>query len=136
MFVYDFLTDNPWLIILILLLVFGAIVGAVILIRRYSPHFKSNEKPKTDEEIAKEEVERLTVPMDEENKNLEEAKKEAREIVKEKPSEKEAADYESHCATIEADEDFQRQMEEYAKSHPEEEAISSSDLSLHEDDKK
>ncbi len=136
MFVYDFLTENPWLLILILLLVFGAIVVAVILIRRYSPHFKTIEKPKTDEEIAKEEVERLTVPMDEENKNLEEVKKEAREIVKEKPLNSEAADYESHRVTVEADEDFQRQMEEYAKNHPEEEAISSRDLSLPKDDKK
>ncbi len=129
MLIYDYATDNPWLIILILLAVFGLIVLAVILIRKYSPHFKNTEKPKTDEEIAKEEVERLTIPMEEENKNLEEVKEEARSIKNEaKPTAHEAAEYESHRLTVEADEDFQRQMEEYAKSHPEEEAVSSRDL--------
>lgn len=132
--IYDFVSETPWLIIVILLAVFGAIVLAVILIKKYSPHFKSTEKPKTDEEIAREEVERLTVPMDEENKSLEEARKEAREL-KEKPTSGEAAEYESHRATVEADEDFQRQMEEYAKAHPEEEAIAKGDLHL-DDDKK
>lgn len=137
MLIYDYATENPWLIILILLAVFGLIVLAVILIRKYSPHFKNTEKPKTDEEIAKEEVERLTVPMEENNKNLEEVKEEARSIKKEeKPSLHEAAEYETHRLTVEADEELQRQMDEYAKAHPEEEAVSMRDLGNENVDKK
>ncbi len=128
--ILDFITQNPWLIVLILLAVFGLIVLLVILIKRYSPHFKNTDKPKTDEEIAREEVERLTVPMGEENKSLEEVKEETRSLKKEEaPNEKEAADYETHRYTIEGDENLQRQMDQYAKDHPDEVAVSEKDLS-------
>ena len=81
MLVYDFITENPWLLILILLLAFGVIVLAVILVRKYSPHFKSTELLKSDEEIAKEEVDRLIESMDDNNKSLDEIKKEDRETI-------------------------------------------------------
>lgn len=134
MLTLDYVSENPWLIIIILLSVFGLIVLIVILIKKYSPHFRSEDKPKTDEEIAKEEVERLTVPMEEDNKNLEEVKAEERAIRKEeKPTEQEAAEYETHRLTVEGNEDLQRQMEEYSKAHPEEEAISPRDLKIDDD---
>ncbi len=134
MYVLDYITQNPWLIVLILLAIFGLVVLTVILIKKYSPHFKNTDKPKTDEEIAKEEVERLIVPMEEENKSLEEVKNERRSLKKEEaPSEKEAADYETHRLTVEGDEDLQRQMDEYAKNHPEEVAVSKKDLGENSD---
>jgi len=116
-----------WLFIIIILAVFGFIVVAVILLKKYSPLFKSDEKPKSDEEIAKEEVERLTVPMDEkDNKSLDEVHKaeiETKEVKEEIPNREEAANYESHRATVNGDEDFQKQMEEYSKTHPNEEPV-------------
>ncbi len=134
MITLDYLTSNPWLIVLILLGVFGLIVLLVILIKKYSPHFKNLDKPKTDEEIAREEVERLTVPMEEENKSLEEVKAESRSIKKEEaPSEIDAADYETHRLTVEGDKDFQRQMDQYNKDHPEEMTISKKDLGSTDD---
>ncbi len=137
MHTYDFLTSNPWLIILILLAVFGALVLVVILIKKYSPHFQNTDKLKSEEEIAKEEVDRLIVPMDEENKSLEEVKEERKNTIDRsiKPSEEEAASYESHRATVKADESLRKQMEEYAKAHPEEEAIAIGDLNLEESKK-
>lgn len=134
MYVLDYITQNPWLIVLILLAIFGLVVLTVILIKKYSPHFKNTDKPKTDEEIAKEEVERLIVPMDEENKSLEEVKNERRSLKKEAaPTEKEAADYETHRLTVEGDEELQRQMDEYEKNHPEEVAVSKKDLGENSD---
>ncbi len=54
-----------WLIPVILVAVFGVIVIAVILIRRHVSFFKSDEKPKDQNEIAKEELDRLLEPVEE-----------------------------------------------------------------------
>lgn len=132
----DYVTENPWLLILILLLVFGAIVLAVILVKKYSPQFKNEEKPKTDEEIAKDEVDRLTVPMDEGDKSLDEVRKveaETKTVKEPAPNREEAANYESHRATVEGDEEFQKQMDEYSKTHPAEVPVN---LDSEEKDKK
>lgn len=56
--------DKGWVIILVLLLVFGAIVAAVILVRRKSKYFKNDEKPKSEKEIAQEEVNRVLESVD------------------------------------------------------------------------
>jgi hypothetical protein len=132
MITFDYITEHGWLFVLILLAVFGAIVIGVILVKKYAPHFKSQEKPKSDEEIAKEEVARLTEPVEEETPK----KKAVEEKVAEKaPSNKEAADYESHRATVSSeDQSFAKQMEDYVKAHPEEEELSSSNA-IKTDDK-
>lgn len=54
------------LIPLILVAVFGVIVIAVILIKRHVSIFKSDEKPKSDREIAAEELDRLLQPIEDE----------------------------------------------------------------------
>lgn len=131
MITYDYVSEHGWLFLLIILLAFGAIVLAVILLKKYSPHFKSQEKPKSEEEIAKEEVDRLIQPMEDEKPTNESAKEPTKEkeekVVEKVPTKKEAADYESHRATVSTeDESFAKQMEDYAKAHPEEEELSSS----------
>jgi type IV secretory pathway VirB10-like protein len=123
--VLDFLTENPWLFTLIILAIFGVIVLAVILAKKYIPAFKSKETPKSDQEIAEEEVKRLTEPMDEETaaKNAPADEKKPDEGKDEKkpedvpPSRRDAAEFESKRATEEADEDFQKQAEAYQKAH-------------------
>ena len=54
------------LIPIILVAVFGVIVIAVILIKRHVSVFKSDEKPKSDREIAAEELDRLLQPIEDE----------------------------------------------------------------------
>jgi hypothetical protein len=137
-----------WAFILIILGVFGVIVVAVILIKKYSPHFKNDDKPKSEEEIAQEEVDRLVVPMDEENvqeKTKDEPKKEKLNATKAKapkvsqeekiPTSEEAASYEANRATTkDADNaDFEAQMKQYALDHPEEEAAAKKAKTDHSD---
>lgn len=50
---------------IILLAVFGVIVLIVILIKKKVKIFKSDEQPKSDKEIAAEELDRLLEPVDE-----------------------------------------------------------------------
>lgn len=69
---------NSGLILLILILIFGAIALVVYLIRRFVPAFKdTTEKPKSEEEAAKEKLDSILVPMDEEV--VEEKKEESKE---------------------------------------------------------
>ena len=63
--VYDALQGI--LIPIILVAVFGVIVLAVILIKKNVKFFKSDEKPKSDREIAAEELDRLLQPIEDEN---------------------------------------------------------------------
>ncbi len=60
--------DNfpTFLIPIILVAFFGIIVGIVILLKRKVKFFKSDEKPKSDKEIAKEELDRLLQPIEDE----------------------------------------------------------------------
>lgn len=118
-------TNQSWFIIIALVLIFGVIVIAVILVRKYSKHFKSDEKPKSDREIAEEEVNRILVDVEDEEtkKEMEEASKEAYKASKEeKPSAVEALQ-EEMSRTVEpiGDEQAALAMEEYRKAHPEEE---------------
>lgn len=60
-----FLAGMPsWLIPIIIVGVFGVIVLAVILIKKNIKAFKTEEKPKSDKEIAQEEMNRLLVSVD------------------------------------------------------------------------
>ena len=107
---YTWLTDNPIFLVLILVGGFGVIVLAIILVRKFVPAFKNTEQPKSEKEIAEEEVKRLVVDVEEESKK------------KEPPvSEEEALDYEMSRVLEESnDPDYQAQSEEYQKEHPEE----------------
>ncbi len=57
----------PILIPVILVAAFGIIVLVVILVKRHVKAFQSDEKPKSDKEIAQEELDRILQPMEEEN---------------------------------------------------------------------
>lgn len=60
-----FLANMPsWLIPIIIVGVFGVIVLAVIIIKKNVKAFKTEEKPKSDKEIAQEEMNRLLVSVD------------------------------------------------------------------------
>lgn len=119
--------DSSLFILLVLVAVFGLIVLGVILIKKYSKHFQSNEKPKSDKEIAEEEVNRLLVDVDNE-KTKEEMEEAAKEIekkskkVEEKPSEKEILEDEmNRLVSPVTNEESLKAMEEYSKEHPDEE---------------
>ena len=77
-----------WLIPLVLLAIFAVIALGVFLIRKYAKPFKNDEKPKSDKEIAEEEVQRLTKELDEEEY---EAAKERKKKKEGKPTEEENA---------------------------------------------
>ena len=53
-----------FVIALLILGVFAVIVIAVILIKKYTKVFKSDEKPKSEKEVAKEELDRILEPID------------------------------------------------------------------------
>ena len=94
-----------WLIPLVLLAIFAVIALGVFLIRKYAKPFKNDEKPKSDKEIAEEEVQRLTKELDEEEY---EAAKER------KPTEEEAREEELNRMTRPVeDEKIAKEMEEY-----------------------
>lgn len=64
----------PVIIILCLVGFFGLVVLLVILLKKHVPGLKNEEKPKSDKEIAKEELDRLLEKVDdpEAEKQLEE----------------------------------------------------------------
>lgn len=74
---------NPIFIVLILVAFFGVIVLLIILLKRHVPGLKDDSKPKSEKEIAKEELDRVLVPIDEPKQ---EEKKEEAEAKEEKPS--------------------------------------------------
>jgi len=113
--------EQPWFIIVMLLAIFGAIVLAVILIKRYAPAFKSDDKPKSDKEIAEEEVNRLVRPVedDEAAHQMEASAKDLETKTKTPTPEKKDDTLDRTVRPIE-DSEAARQMEEYAKAHPEE----------------
>lgn len=64
--IYDITDQLPWLIPVILLAFFGAIVLAVIMVKRHTNLFKDNEKPKSEAEVAEEELNRVLQPVEDE----------------------------------------------------------------------
>ncbi len=103
-----------WLFPIIIVVFFGLIAGGVFLVRKYAKPFKSEEKPKTDKEIAEEEVSRLTQELNEQE--YKEAK-ERRAKKDGKPTEEEALQEELDrmIKPIE-DEKTIKEMEEYSKN--------------------
>lgn len=105
-------------IVLIIVGFFGLIVLGVILVRKYVKPFKNTEKPKSEKEIAQEEVARLTQELDQ---NEFEQAKELNERKKEKPTEEEAIEEELARVTKPVEnEEAIKQMEEYSEEHNEE----------------
>lgn len=118
MITYDVFTNNPILLILLILVIFGLLALGVFLARKYIPAFKSQEKPKSDREIAEEEVKRVTQELEEEEQKQEEEEEERK---KGKPTEEEALAEELARLTQEVeDPEAKKEMEEYAASHPDE----------------
>ncbi|MCH5180488.1 MAG: hypothetical protein J1F32_04700 [Erysipelotrichales bacterium] len=70
--------DNPFIIILLLVVIFGAIALVVFLLRKLPALRDDVKKPETEEEAAKESLDRILVPIEEEKtsevKNEEEDK--------------------------------------------------------------
>ena len=64
--IYDFTDQLPWLIPVILLAFFGAIVFAIIMIKRHTNLFKDDEKPKSESEVIEEELDRVLQPVENE----------------------------------------------------------------------
>ncbi len=54
----------PVIVILCLVAFFGLVVLIVVLLKRHVPGLKNEEKPKSDKEIAKEELDRLLETVD------------------------------------------------------------------------
>jgi FtsZ-interacting cell division protein ZipA len=108
-----------------LVAIFGVIVLIVMLIKKYGKHFKSEEKPKSDKEIAEEEVKRMVVDVDDETAaKMDQAAQELAENSAKDPNapeEKEAVAEEVGRATRPVeDEETAKAMAKYAAEHPEE----------------
>ena len=77
-----------FLIPIILVAGFGVIVLVVILLKRHVKIFKSDEQPKSDKEIAEEELNRILEPVEELTPKEEKAEEEPK--AEEKPEEPKA----------------------------------------------
>ena len=112
------LADMPyWAILLLILLVFGVIALGVFLVRKFAKPFRNDEKPKSDREIAEEEVQRMTQELDEEElRQTEEAK--ARKNGK--PTEEEARQEALNRVLQPTSEEEAKAMNDYAASHADE----------------
>lgn len=78
-----------WLIPIILVAFFGVIVLIVILVKRHTKLFSSHDKPKSQQEIANEELDRILQPV-EDKKTAEQMEKFANEDEKKAASGAEA----------------------------------------------
>ena len=87
--------SSPLFITIALVVFFGIIVIAVILVKKYVKPFQNTEKPKSDREIAEEEVNRLVTDITDED-TIKQMTDAARELEKDsdKPTEEEVAEEE------------------------------------------
>lgn len=112
--------NSPVFFTLMFILIFGAIVLGVILLKKYAKPFKNDEKPKSDKEIADEEVKRMVVDMsDEEAAAMEKASLEAEENSKKDNKDYTQEEVARATRPIE-DPEAEKAMREYAEAHPEE----------------
>lgn len=118
--------DNPLFITIGLLVIFGIIVIGVILLKKYVKIFQNDEGPKSDKEIAAEEVKRvLTEVTDEETiRAMENAAKEMEKDSEDgRPSDEEILEEEMARTTEDVvDEETAKAMAKYAEEHPDEAA--------------
>ncbi|MBQ9458041.1 MAG: hypothetical protein IJU64_06065 [Bacilli bacterium] len=70
-FIPHIYANNQWWWALVIVGIFIVIVGLVILLKRHLKAFKSDEKPKSEKEIAAEELSRILQPVEEENTDQE-----------------------------------------------------------------
>ncbi len=107
--------DSPIFFIIIILAFFGLIVLAVSLVKKYAKPFQNTEEKKSDEEIAKEELDRVLVDFEEDTKEKADAVEDGA------PTEEEALDDAMHRTLGEIDDpEAIKAMEQWAKDHPEE----------------
>ena len=112
------LADMPyWAILLLILLVFGVIALGVFLARKFAKPFRNDEKPKSDREIAEEEVQRMTQELDEEELRQSE---EAKARKNGKPTEEEARQEALNRVLQPTSEEEAKAMNDYAASHADE----------------
>ena len=112
------LADMPyWAILLLILLVFGVIALGVFLVRKFAKPFRNDEKPKSDREIAEEEVQRTTQELDEEELRQSE---EAKARKNGKPTEEEARQEALNRVLQPTSEEEAKAMNDYAASHADE----------------
>lgn len=125
-FYADNIMDNPLFITIGLLAIFGIIVIGVILLKKYVKIFQNDEGPKSDKEIAEEEVNRVLSDITDED-TIRAMEVAAEEMEKEsedgRPTEKEILEEEMARTTENVvDEETAKAMAKYAAEHPEEEA--------------
>ncbi len=79
----------PIIVIVVLVAFFGLVILLVILLKKHVPGLKNEEKPKSDKEIAKEELDRLLESVDEPlQEKVEEEKQGEEKPSEDKPEEK------------------------------------------------
>ncbi len=61
------LAQSQWWWAPVIIGIFALVVLVVILLKRHTKIFRSDEKPKSDREIAKEELDRVLQPIEEDN---------------------------------------------------------------------
>lgn len=106
-----------WAILLLILLIFGVIALGVFLVRKFAKPFRNTEKPKSEKEIAEEEVRRMTQELDEEEYRQSEEAKKRKEG---KPTEEEARQEELNRVLQPTSEEEAKAMNDYAATHAEE----------------
>ncbi len=126
--------SNPIVIIVGLVLLFGLVAAGVFLFRKYSHFFThDDEGPKSDAEIAEEELNRILVDVEDEEtkRQMEEYVRNAsKKAAKEAPPTPEEVAREEMARILEPVTDIEtaKAMEEYVEEHPEEaEAVSEAD---------
>lgn len=122
--IYSGITDSPLFITIALVVFFGLIVIAVMLLKKYAKPFMSDDKPKSDKEIAEEECNRILTDITDEQA-LMQMDQAVKEVAKGeiKPTEEEILEDEMARTTEEVlDAETAKAMAEYALEHPEEAA--------------
>ena len=123
---YADMMENPLFITIGLIVIFGIIVLGVILLKKYVKVFQNDDGPKSDKEIAAEEVNRVLTEVTDEDtlRAMESAAKELeRDAEDGRPTDNEILEEEMARTTEEVlDEETVRAMQKYAEEHPEEAA--------------
>lgn len=118
--------ENPLVITLGLVIIFGVIVLGVILLKKYVKIFQNEEGPKSDKEIAEEEVRRVLTEITDEDtlRAMETAAVELeKDSEEDRPTDEEILEEEMARTTEEVlDEETIKAMQKYAEEHPEESA--------------
>lgn len=63
---YNAVTDNPYFILLMIIVVFGLIAFVVFLLRKYVPGIKEKDEVVSEEDVVQEELDRVLVSVEDE----------------------------------------------------------------------